>query len=413
MERLEPVRQALRQLRAHRTRSLLTMFGLLWGTASLIVLVAWGQGLRVMLERGFFKTGKNMGEVWAGTLSDDYTPTVDRRYLWFTTDDLETLRRRARLPELIAGEAEDVLPAAYRQRSLTVDVRGIEPEVMVIRGVPLAAGRGITNSDVRHRRRVAVLGDDVRRQLLGADGGLGSWIRISGKPFRVVGVLDHVGTQLNRDGFLVDQQVWIPISTLQASWPAWWTSEPVVNRILFRMRDRSLLEETENEVRAILAERLGVRADDTQAVGIHSAVKVLRKIPLDGIEVVLFVLATATLVIGGIGVLSMMLDSVYERRQEIGVRLAVGARRRDITIQFLLETLTVTGLGGLAGVALGVGTCVFLANLDVPDLIPVPILQPAIVMLALGVMSGVGLAAGVIPAWKAAQVDPSVTLRIE
>ena len=413
MQRLEATRQALRQLRAHRTRSLLTMFGLVWGTASLIVLVAWGQGLRVMLERSFFKTGKNMGEVWAGTLSDDYTPTVDRRYLWYTMDDLELLRRRARLPELIAGESEDVLPAAYRQRSLTVDVRGIEPEVMEIRGVPLAGGRGITNSDVRHRRRVVVLGDDVRHQLLGADGRLGSWIRIAGKPFRVVGILDHVGTQLNRDGFLVDEQVWIPISTLQATWPRWWTNEPVVDRILFRMRDRSMLEETENEVRAILAERLGVRADDTQAVGIHSALKVLRKIPLDGIEAVLFLLATATLVIGGIGVLSMMLDSVYERRQEIGVRLAIGARRRDITTQFFLETLTVTGLGGLAGVGLGVGTCVFLENLDVPDLIPVPILQPAVVMLALGVMSVVGLAAGVIPAWRAARVDPALTLRME
>jgi putative ABC transport system permease protein len=284
---------------------------------------------------------------------------------------------------------------------------------MTIRGVPLAGGRGITRSDVRHRRRVAVLGDQVRTRLLGADGGLGSRIRIAGKPFKVIGVLDRVGTQLSRDGFLIDEQIWIPISTLQSAWPRWWTSEPVVDRILFRLRDRSLLEDTEHEVRAILAERLGVRADDTEAVGIHSAIKVLRKIPLDGIEAVLFLLATATLAIGGIGVLSMMLDSVYERRGEIGVRLAIGARRRDVTIQFFLETLTVTGLGGLIGAALGVGACVLLASLDVPDLIPVPILQLEIVLLAIGVMSFVGVAAGVVPAWRAARIDPAVTLRME
>ena len=108
-----------------------------------------------------------------------------------------------------------------------------------------------------------------------------------------------------------------------------------------------------------------------------------------------------------------MLDSVYERRQEIGIRLAIGARRRDITLQFFLETLTVTGLGGLVGVGLGVGVCLLLGSLDVPDLIPVPILQLEVVALALGVMSFVGLTAGVIPAWRAARVDPSLTLRME
>ena len=157
MRLLEAIRQALRQLRAHRARTLLTMFGIVWGTASVIVLVAWGQGVRQMLERGFFKAGKNMGEVWAGTLSEDYTAAVDRRYLWYNADDLEALRRRARLPVLVAGETAEILPAAYRQRGLNVDVRGVEPEVMEIRGVPLAAGRAITHSDLKHRRRVIVL----------------------------------------------------------------------------------------------------------------------------------------------------------------------------------------------------------------------------------------------------------------
>ncbi len=413
MRILEAIRQALRQLRAHRARSLLTMFGIVWGTASVIVLVAWGQGVRQMLERGFFKAGKNMGEVWAGTLSEDYTAAVDRRYLWYNVDDLEALRRRARLPVLVGGETDEVLPAAYRQRGLNVDVRGIEPEVMEIRGVPLATGRAITRSDLNHNRRVIVLGDDVRNRLLGADGGIGSWVRLGGKPFKVVGVLEHVGTQLNRDGFLIDEQAWIPLTTLQNNWPKWWTDEPVIEKILYRMRDRNSLDETEVEVRAILAERLGVPAGDDQAVGIHSALKVLRQIPVDEMEALLFILAATTLMIGGIGILSMMLDSVYERRAEIGVRLAIGARRRDIIGQFFLETLTVTGLGGLVGVALGVGVCLFMGGLNVPDLVPVPVLQVEVVALALGVMGFVGVAAGVIPAWQASRIDPALTLRME
>jgi len=411
--RLEAVRQALRLLWAHKLRSALTMFGIVWGTAAVIFLVGWGEGVRATLERGFFKAGKNLGEVWAGRPSEDFTPAVDRRYLWYTMEDLQVLRRRARLPLMVGGEAWEMLPATYRQRALSVDVRGIEPEVMELRGVPLADGRGIQRSDVDHRRRVAVLGDSVRRRLLGADGGVGSWIRLDGKPFRVIGVLEHVGTQLSRDRLLIDDHVWIPISTLHTAWPAWWTDDLVVSKILYRLPSPALLEETETEVRAILAERLGVAPDDTEAIGIHSAVRMLRNLPLAETEGIMIVIATTTLVIGGIGILSMMLDSVFERRQEIGVRLAIGARRRDVVGQFFLETLVVVALGGALGVALGIGGCLVLAALDVPDLFPVPVLSARIVLVAVGVLAGVGVVAGVVPAWRASRVDPAVTLRMD
>ena len=107
----EAVLQALRLLRAHKMRALLTMFGLVWGTAAVIFLVAWGRGTNAMLERGFFKAGKNMGEVWAGKVSEEFTPAVDRRYLWYTWDDVEALRRRARIPDLIGAESWEMLPS--------------------------------------------------------------------------------------------------------------------------------------------------------------------------------------------------------------------------------------------------------------------------------------------------------------
>jgi putative ABC transport system permease protein len=409
----EAVRHSLRLLRAHKARALLTLFGLAWGTAAVIFLVGWGDGVVIMLERGFFKAGKNMGEVWAGRVSEEFTPAVERRYLWYTLTDLEVLRRRARLPLRIGGESWELLPATYGQRAISVDVRGIEPEVMQIRGVGLAAGRGISRSDVDHRRRVVVLGDKTRRRLLGAEGGVGSWIRLAGRPFQVVGLLQRVGTQLSRDRLEIDEHAWVPISTVQAHWPRWWTDEFVVTKILYTMPDRHLREETEAEVRSILAERLGVSADDEEAVPIWSSVEMLNELPLDQTKGLLFVLAAATLLIGGIGVLGMMLDSVHERRSEIGVRLAVGARRRDIIAQFFVETFAIMSLGGLVGAAAGIGGCLLLGNLDVPDLIPVPVLSPQIVLLALGILSGVGVAAGVIPAWRAAQVDPASTLRME
>lgn len=127
----------------------------------------------------------------------------------------------------------------------------------------------------------------------------------------------------------------------------------------------------------------------------------------------LFTLGATTLMIGGVGILTMMLDAVQERRQEIGVRLAVGARRRDILSQFFLETLVITGLGGLLGIALGLAGCVALTQFAVGDLIPVPLVRWETIAIALGVMTFVGFSSGLFPAWRASRVDPSVTLRAE
>jgi ABC-type antimicrobial peptide transport system permease subunit len=127
----------------------------------------------------------------------------------------------------------------------------------------------------------------------------------------------------------------------------------------------------------------------------------------------MLLLAISLLAIGGVNLLNMMLESVHERRQEIGVRLAIGARRRDVIAQFFLETFLITLVGGIAGLALGIAGCVLLGMLDVPDIIPVPVLRIEIVVTAFAVVTFVGVAAGVIPAWRAARVDPAYTLRME
>jgi putative ABC transport system permease protein len=410
---LEAAIQALRLIWAHRLRSALTLFGIAWGTAAVIFLVGWGEGSRQKLEWGFFKAGKNMGEVWAGKPGEDFTPAVDRRWLWYRSEDVTALRRRAKIPDLIGTEAWEMLPVVNGPRALTVDVRGVDPEAIEVRGVGVAAGRSLTHSDLDRRRRVALLGDTTRRRLLGPDARVGAWIRIAGKPFQVVGFLERVGTQLSRDRLEIDEQLWIPITTHQASWPAWWTDDAVVTKILYRIPDRRLLEASEHEVRAILAERLGTPSDDVEAVGVWSSLKMLNRLPLEQTRGLLFVLAVTNLLIGGIGVLNMMLDSVHERRHEIGVRLAVGARRRDVVMQFLVETLVICLLGGTLGAALGIGACLALARVPVPELVPVPILQPEIVVLAFAVLVLVGIGSGVVPAWRASRIDPALTLRMD
>ena len=229
----------------------------------------------------------------------------------------------------------------------------------------------------------------------------------------MVGLLERVGTQLSRDRAEIDEMIWIPLSTAQALFPAWWTDDPVVNRVLYRMRDRSLLEETEAEVRALLAERLRVGAADDEAIGIFSSVEMLERLQVDRMAGVLFVIAVTTLVVGGIGVATMMLDAVHQRRREIGLRLAVGARRRDVVLQILLESFGVTAVGGLLGLLLGVALCAGLAQLQVEDLIPLPVLRPGMVATAVGVLLLVGSLAGLPPARRATRVEPSIALRMD
>ena len=421
MSPLESLREALRLLRAQPLRSLLTLFGLVWGTAAVIFLLSWGVGLRTMLDTAFQRAGKNLVQTWAGRVSEDFSPAVDRRWLWYTPADVTALRQRVRESDLVAGEARTHAPAAFRGRALSLEVRGVEPDGEAIRAVPLASGRLVSREDVEHRRRVLVIGQRARERLLGADGRVGSWVRLDGTPFQVVGVLARVGTQLSRDGAEIDDQLWVPLSVHLAMWPNPWLQEEMVNSILARAKDRKRIDAAETEIRRVLAERLGVKADDEEAVPIFSPLQMLKRIPIDQQSGLTLLIALTTLLVGGIGILAMMLDSVQERRAEIGVRLALGARRRDVLLQFLWEGIAIVAIGGAAGVALGAGGALFLASDafrgGIPpalrDLVPIPELSAGMVVLAVVAMSVVALAAGVVPAWRAARIDPAETLRVE
>jgi putative ABC transport system permease protein len=409
----ESFRQAWRLLIAHKLRSALTLFGVVWGTASVIFLVGWGEGVSKMIDDGFSRAGKDMAFVFNGRVSEDFTPAVDRRALWYTLKDVEALRRRARLPEYVAGESVRYGSVAFRQRALNAEVRGVEPDGIAIRGVPLAAGRPFRKSDIDLRRRVVMLGHDIRRKLLGVEGRVGSWVRIDGTPFQVVGILGRVGTQLARTGDEIDDQIWIPLTTHLTIFPNPWVDEPVVGMLIFKLRDRALIEDTKHEVRAILAERLHVSPTDEEAIPIWSPVEMMNRMPASRQRALMLMIAGATLIVSGIGIMSMMLDSVRQRRPEIGVRLAVGATRRAILAEFFLETFAVVSMGGLAGVGLGSALTLAMASIEAGDLFPVPVYSWSAVAISLLVMTVVGVLAGLIPAWRASRIDPAETLRAE
>jgi len=410
---LQIARSALLTLRSQKLRTALTLFGMIWGTASVVFLLSWGIGVEKMIEDGFGRVGRNLVYVFAGKIGQNFTPAHDRRELWLTRKDVDALRAGLRHADAVLGESRGWYAVAHGETMLTRDVRGVEPAHLALRGVRVAAGRAISQADLDGRRRVALLGDKARRRLLGPDGRVGATIRIRGMPYAVIGFLAPVGTQLSRDFDEIDQQVWIPLTALLAEGSRYGVDDDVLDMIVLRARDRRVYDDLKAEVHAILARQLSVDPGDDEAIRVISPIEALRKIPIDQMRGLFLILAVTTLAIGGIGILNMMLDSVQERRQEIGVRLAVGARRRDVVAQFFLETLAITAVGGIVGLLLGIAACAALARLHVPDVIPLPILRAWTVWLALGIMGLVGLAAGIIPAWRAAGVEPSITLRAE
>jgi putative ABC transport system permease protein len=424
----QAVVEGLRTMRTQRLRTALTLVCVVWGTASVVFLSAWGAGMTQMLERGFEKVGRNLLRVSAGRVGEAFTPAVERRILELTQGDVQLLRRRMRNAELVTAHTDRFSTAAAGARSFSVEVNGVEPATFALRGTALAAGRPLSPGDLAQRRRVAVLGHDAREQLLGAGSAIGRTIRIDGRSFEIVGVLARVGTQLWRGGPTeIDDQIWIPLSTgytlpeedaaktaqEAASVQARTDATQIVDQILVRLPTRQARAAAEAEIRALLAPRLRVSPSDREALRIASPLDLLRNIPLDEARGVLTLIAVMTLLIGGIGVLNLMLESVQERRREIGVRLAVGASQRDIVSQFFVETLVITGSGGLLGIALGSTGVAVLGSLQVPDLIPQPIVEPVGVIVAFVSLCGVGLAAGVLPARRAALIDPSLTLRSE
>jgi putative ABC transport system permease protein len=403
------VRQALDTMWLHRRWAALTMFGIVWGTASVVLLIGWGVGVHGLLEVGMQKVGKNLVWLLPGRVGEDLSPADERRMLYLEREDVEALRASARRAALVTGELQTWMYARRGATGRNVHVRGVEPVMRQLRGVSLAAGRFLTAEDLRAHRRVTVIGARARERLFGARPAVGRELTLNGQRFEVVGLLGRVGPQLTRDGPDIDEQAWIPLTTAQAM-----TGEERLSAVLCRATERRHNEELKREVRTILGRRLHVAPTDEEAVFIVSLIDYLATFDtvFAATNGFLFILATTTLAIGGIGVMNMMLVSVNERRREIGLRRAVGALRRHVVGQFLVETLVITLTGGLLGLGLGLGACAALTALP-RDVFPIPVIVPEVVVLALLSTIVVGVLSGSVPAWRAATIDPAESLRAE
>jgi putative ABC transport system permease protein len=396
----ELIRMSLRAIVAHRMRSLLSMIGIGIGITSVILLTSIGEGTRLYLVSQFTQFGTNLLAVNPGKAETIGVPgALGGTTRKLTIDDAEAL---ARIPGV-----EKVVPMAFgtgrveaRGRGRSVFVYGVTPDVPEVWQWAVRIGSFWPSGDPRRGISQAVLGPKLKHELFGSANALGEFVRIGGTRFRVVGIMEPKGQFL---GFDLDDSAYIPIANAMRIF----NMDELVEIDLTFTHAR-LLDSVEREVRRVLTDRHGGR-EDFSVTSQAAMLDVFDNI-MNIVTMAVGAIGGVSLLVGAIGILTMMWIAVGERRSEIGLIRSIGATRGQVQLVFLVEAATLATLGGLLGVGVGIGLCE-LIRIVIPGL-PVHT-PPEFVALAVSVSLAVGLLAGVTPARRAAHLDPIEALRTE
>jgi putative ABC transport system permease protein len=409
------VRDTLRTLAQHRLRTFLTMFGIAWGIVSITLMVAAGEGLRV----GQLKVAENFGKdvmiVFAGQTSlQAGGMRAGRRLQWSATDHL-AVQPQAPDCAYVMPELGTNVPVRSAYNSGSLLVTASLPDFAWIRSIGVAEGRYPNWDDERQARRVAFLGSDAKKQLFASRPALGQTIRIGDFPYTVVGTMPHKEQDSSYDGRDISK-VFVPFSSALRDVPNKPPSRPdSVDRLLVAPKSIDVHEQCKDEVRRALGRLYTFDPRDKEAAHIWDTAEEAKAFQrmTDGMKYFLGAIGIATLFIGGIGVMNVMLVAVRERTREIGVRKALGATRGSILRQFFLETMMVVGLAGGTGLAIAYGLCALVNLLPMPQYFAGLLPTWSSALLAFGLLGSVALGAAMYPARRAASVDPIEALRFE
>ena len=402
---LEALRIALRALTVNKVRSSLTMLGIIIGVTAVIALVSIGQGFSTFVNNQFSSLGTNMLTVFRNRQVDNPQP--------LTIGDANALKDPLTVPgvQAVAPVYQSEASVARGSQKTTSQIAGVTPEYQGVRDYTVKTGRFVDEEDVNSRQRVAVLGATVAEALFpGSAYPIGETIRIKDVPFEVIGVLDSKGSAgpINNDDF-----VYVPISAAQTRLFSVSTvrGDPVISSISIEARSKEEMSAAQEAISAVLRQRHRIGPEEADDFSVMNQADLLATASTLTGTLTLFLgaIAAISLLVGGIGIMNIMLVSVTERTREIGLRKAIGAARSDVLLQFLIEAMILSLMGGLVGVGLGA-----LASRLIGPALNVPTtVTPQSVALAVGFSGMVGIVFGIYPALRASGLNPIEALRYE
>ncbi len=418
MNLLEVFRQTASSIASQKLRSFLTMFGIIWGVASVILLVGLGRGFSKQQKDQLKTIGVDLAIIWGGRTSAQAGGYAAGRPIRLSVADAELIKKEAFLIKTVSPELRRSVSEVSRYNAASRPVRGVWPDYQRFRSLTVAEGRLMNDGDEQFGRRVVILGVEARKQLYPGKDAVGETLTMQGIPYTVIGVLEKKRQNGSYGSGPDNTQLFVPYSSMARDFPPTekpWIFKGWINNMVVEVKDPEQHEEAMKQIYAILGRQHHFEPDDKDALFIWDTLQG-SKLTQRVFNVMTFffgAVALMTLSLGGIGVMNIMLISVTERTREIGVRKSLGATAMDIRNQFFAESAALMVISGSLGMLIGLGICYALIKAPLPDFMPHPVISPIAVIASLATLTVVTVSAGMYPANRAASLSPIECLRQE
>ena len=402
--------QFLRDMRSQKLRTFLTIFGIIWGTASVVLLLAFGKGLQAQNQKSMHGLGEGIVILWGGKTSKPYMGFGRGRWVQLREEDAALLKREIREMGGVSPEySKWNTTMRYKKNTVTQNMIGIYPVFGELRNIYAEmGGRFLNPIDLENQKRVVFIGDELKEDLFGQDKAVGKYIFIDNVPFLVVGVLKKKSQDSSYSGRDA-HKAFIPATTFAAMY-----GHKYVNNLIFKPKDPTKVESVKKQVYGVLGKKNKFDPEDKEALAMWDTSEMEKFLTYFflAFRAFLAIIGTFTLIVGGIGVSNIMNVVVEERTKEIGIKMSLGAKKRHVLSQFVFETLMITFAGGTIGFMFAFMVVKVFPYFKLEEYMGIPEISFSAGLIAVGVLGLVGFISGFFPARRAANLNPVQSLKL-